>query len=163
MNKCFLILHGIFYMIVTHQVYPYLNFSLVHISFPFSVHDYLRIIIVFNQHCFSALFVTDPFLSHGLPVDVENNIKQWPSVFCLRDVALEWHQPSRMCSCEIWSAYPECKLGRPERKGDIYSFLGYKTRPSAAIPLGGLIISPGCGPAHFDVRWAGRGELWVRD
>lgn len=52
---------------------------------------------------------------------------------------------------------------RPERKDDIYSFSGTKTRPNAAIPLGGFDHMPWLQANRFDVRWEGRGELWVRD
>lgn len=52
---------------------------------------------------------------------------------------------------------------RPERKDDIYSFSGTKTRPNTAIPLGGFDHTPWLQANRFDVRWEGRGELWVRD
>lgn len=42
------------------------------------------------------------------------------------------------------------------KKRRYLQFLGYKTHPSAAIPLGGLIISPGCDPA--DLMFVEKGE-----
>lgn len=62
---------------------------------------------------------------------------------------------SDTCSCEIRSA---CAGGisRQAGKKRYLQFLGYKTRPSAAIPLGGLIIRPGCRPT--DLMFVEKGE-----
>ncbi len=87
------------------------------------MHDYICIIIVSIQHCFSLLFVTDPFLSHSLPVDIENNIKRWPSAFYIWDVVSDTAMWNPIGLPRMQTGGISCQAGR---KGGIYSFSGTK-------------------------------------
>lgn len=100
----------------------------------------------FIQLCFFLFDWTDPCpIFQTQPTDIQNNMTlsetfMWNLIGLLR----------------IQRLVREELVVRPERKYDIYSFSGTKTRPNAAIPLGGLIIRPGFRPT--DLMFVEKGE-----
>jgi len=107
------------------------------------MHDF----IISIQLCFFFFVFFDPCpIFQSRLTDIENKVT-------LSDTFIMWNLIALL---RMQRLVREELVVRPERKSDIYSFSGTKTRPNAAIPLGGLIIRPGCRPT--DSMFVEKGE-----